>query len=112
MISAAHARDIIFMEPALLFSIVGMAAWGGLVKRTMIAQKKNKRSTFSEYLQQMVSSIFSGLLLSIMVLSRNASDDRVLIIAGLGGVFCGPILTIISKKITVFVENYTTTVKK
>ncbi|BCG09939.1 MULTISPECIES: phage holin family protein [Buttiauxella] len=112
MISAAHARDVIFIEPFIFFAIIGMAAWGGIVKRIMITQKKNSRVGIKVYLQQMVVSIFSGLILSIMVLSRNASDDRVLIVAGLGGVFSGPILTIISKKINTLIENLNPTVKK
>lgn len=112
MINAAHARDIIYIEPALLFAIIGMSAWGGLVKRTMIAQKKKIRTSGKDYLHQMVVSIFSGLILSIMVLSRDATDDRVLIIAGLGGVFSGPILAIISKKVAAFVESYNPMTKK
>ncbi|WP_459175884.1 phage holin family protein [Ewingella americana] len=107
MIGAAQARDVVSMDPEIVMAIIGMAGWGGIVRYIMLRTTKPVMADILACLLQIVVSCFSGMLLSIWVLSRNANDDKVLIIAGLGGVFAGPIITLLGKKITAFIENAT-----
>jgi|SRR5471030_1347750 len=107
MIGAAQARDVIAMDPEIVMAIIGMSAWGGIVRYIMLRKAKPVLADVWGCLLQIIVSCFSGMLLSIWVLSRNANDDKVLIIAGLGGVFAGPIITLLGKKLTGFIENAT-----
>lgn len=106
MIEATHIRDILLMDHRIVLCVIGMAAWGGIVRYIMLRQQKPILDEIRACLLQIVVSCFSGMLLSIFVLSRNANDDRLLVIAGLGGVFAGPLLTLIGKRIAGFVDNY------
>ncbi|MNE14131.1 hypothetical protein D3C80_1069920 [compost metagenome] len=107
MIGAAHARDIVTMEHGIILAIIGMSAWGGIVRYIMLRKKKAFLDEIKACLLQLIVSCFSGMILSIFVLSRNANDDRLLIIAGLGGVFAGPIITLLGKKVSIFVDSVT-----
>ncbi|QLK60735.1 hypothetical protein GE278_08150 [Enterobacteriaceae bacterium Kacie_13] len=106
MIGAAHARDIVTMEHGIVFAVIGMSAWGGIVRYIMLRQKKPFMEEIEACLMQIIVSCFSGMILSIFVLSRNANDDRLLVIAGLGGVFAGPIITLLGKKIATMIETF------
>lgn len=106
MIGAAHARDIVTMEHGIVFSVIGMSAWGGIVRYIMLRQKKPFMEEIEACLMQIIVSCFSGMILSIFVLSRNANDDRLLVIAGLGGVFAGPIITLLGKKIATMIDTF------
>ncbi|AEX51623.1 hypothetical protein Rahaq2_1751 [Rahnella aquatilis CIP 78.65 = ATCC 33071] len=106
MVGATHIRDILLMEHRIVLAVIGMAAWGGIVRYIMLRKKKPFMEEIRTCLLQIIVSCFSGMLLSIFVLSRNANDDRLLIIAGLGGVFAGPLLTLLGKKVTGFIDNY------
>lgn len=106
MIGAAHARDIVTMDNGIVFAVIGMSAWGGIVRYIMLRQKKSFIEEFEACLMQIIVSCFSGMILSIFVLSRNANDDRLLVIAGLGGVFAGPIITLLGKKIATMIETF------
>lgn len=111
MISAVNARDVILMDHDIIRAIIGMSAWGGIVRYIMLRQKKPIAEELLACLLQVVVSCFSGMLLSIFVLSRNANDDKLLIMAGLGGVFAGPIITLLGKKIASLVDTFSTSPK-
>ncbi|PBI79541.1 hypothetical protein A9993_07225 [Rahnella victoriana] len=106
MIGAAQARDIVLMEHGIVLAIVGMSAWGGFVRYIMLRTRKPFIEELKACLLQIVVSCFTGMLVSIFVLSRDASDDRLMIVAGLGGVFAGPLLTLVGKKIAGYIDNY------
>lgn len=106
MIGAAQARDIVLMEHGIVLAIVGMSAWGGLVRYIMLRESKPFIEELKACFLQIVVSCFTGMLVSIFVLSRDASNDRLMIVAGLGGVFAGPLLTLIGKKIAGYIDNY------
>lgn len=105
MIGADNVKDIACMGDDLLFSILGMAAWGGIVRFIMLRKNHALMTGFTGCFLQVIISCFIGMILSIFVLSRNASSERVLIVAGLGGVFASPIMAILGKKIAIWVES-------
>ncbi|WP_122094858.1 phage holin family protein [Rahnella sp. Larv3_ips] len=107
MIGAAHARDIVTIEHSIVLAVMGMSAWGGVVRYIMLRQKKAFMDELKACLLQVIVSCFSGMILSIFVLSHDANDDKLLVIAGLGGVFAGPIITLLGKKISAFIDTMT-----
>lgn len=111
MISAANARDVVLMDPSIIRAVIGMSAWGGIVRYIMLRQKKPFMEEIRDCLLQIIVSCFTGLILSIFVLSRNANDDKLLIMAGLGGVFAGPIMTLLGKKIASLIESFSPSTK-
>ncbi|MBF7995412.1 phage holin family protein [Rahnella laticis] len=105
MIGAANARDVVLMDPQIVRAIIGMSAWGGVVRYIMLRKKKPIMEEVLACLLQIVVSCFTGVLLSIFVLSHDANDDKLLIMAGLGGVFAGPIITLLGKKIASMIDT-------
>ncbi|MFS7246009.1 phage holin family protein [Rahnella inusitata] len=106
MIGATHARDIVLMDRDIVMAIIGMSAWGGIVRYIMLRQKKPIMEEIRACVLQVIVSCFSGMLLSIFVLAHDANDDRLLVIAGLGGVFAGPIITLLGRKFAAIIENF------
>lgn len=109
MVSVATTtfRDIINVDRAVILSIFAMAAWGGVVRFIMLKHGRIAFSDFPSILCQIVMSCFSGFILSVVVLAHNGQNDKVLMIAGLGGVFSGPIITLLGKKIAEFADKAT-----
>ncbi|MFU2317047.1 phage holin family protein [Rahnella sp. PCH160] len=111
MISAANARDVVLLNHEIIRAVIGMSAWGGIVRYIMLRQKKPIMEELLACLLQVVVSCFTGMLLSIFVLSRDANDDKLLIMAGLGGVFAGPIITLLGKKIASLIDSFAPSTK-
>lgn len=105
MMGVAQARDIISIPHGIILAIVGMSAWGGIVRYIMLRKSKPFLEELKTCLLQIVVSCFSGMLVSIFVLSRDASNDRLMIFAGLGGVFAGQIITLLGKKISKMIDT-------
>ncbi|MBU9818416.1 phage holin family protein, partial [Rahnella sp. BCC 1045] len=81
------------------------SAWGGIVRYIMLRVTYRFFQDMINCLLQIVVSCFCGMMVSIILINRNISDTRILVLAGLGGVFSGPILNILGKKIAAWVDN-------
>ncbi|EAM1648185.1 hypothetical protein EIN11_21725, partial [Salmonella enterica] len=58
-------------------------------------------------LTQIVISCFTSFLLSAIAIEKECSFNMVLLAAGLGGVFAGPILKILGQRIKKIIEGNT-----
>ncbi|MDY1038720.1 phage holin family protein [Lelliottia sp. CFBP8978] len=100
-------RDIINVDHSVVVSIFAMAAWGGVVRYIMTKHGHITLSDMPDIICQVIMSCFSGFILSVVALAHNGQNDKVLMLAGLGGVFSGPIITLLGKKINEFTEKAT-----
>lgn len=109
MVSVATTtfRDIINVDHKVILSIFGMAAWGGIVRYIMTKRGRMSFSDISLVICQVIISCFSGFILSVVALAHNGQNDKILMLAGLGGVFSGPIITLLGRKISDFTEKTT-----
>ncbi|MFP2237244.1 phage holin family protein [Pseudescherichia vulneris] len=105
MVGASQFRDVIFLDKEILAAVVGISAWGGLVRYIVLRNKVISLKDIPGVICQMIVSCFTGMLLSIFVLSRNAQDDKLLLVAGLGGLFAGPLITLLGKKLAKHIEK-------
>lgn len=99
------ANNILMMNHEIIFSILLMSAWGGVVRYIMLRVNYSFVQDIINCMMQIIVSCFCGAMLSIILINRNISDNRVLLLAGLGGVFSGPILNVLGKKLADWVEN-------
>lgn len=101
--------EVVLLEVEILFTIIAIGAWGGFVSY-LIRRDKQEGDEYSHKgimhcLTQLVISCFTSFLLSAIAIEKELSFNMVLLAAGLGGVFAGPILKILGKKIKKVLEN-------
>lgn len=103
---AEGANNILQMNHEIIFAILLMSGWGGIVRYIMLRVNRGLMQDIISCLLQIIVSCFCGAMLSIILINKNISDNRVLVFAGLGGVFSGPILNILGKKIADWVDHF------
>ncbi|MEO3990145.1 phage holin family protein [Pseudocitrobacter cyperus] len=101
--------EVALLELEILFTIVATGAWGGFVSYLIKADKKSTKNInkgIMSCLTQVVVSCFTSFLLSAVAIEKNCSFNIVLLAAGLGGVFAGPILKVFGELVKRFLEDY------
>ena len=107
MTTVTNVKDIVLLDRHVFYLIIGMAAWGGLVRFVMLKKGDFGIHDISAVARQLVMSCFCGLILSFFILAHSGHQNKILMFAGLGGVFAGPIITLIGKKMASFIEKAT-----
>ena len=114
--------EVVLLEVEIFITIIAIGAWGGfvsyLIRRDkqegddhyLIRRDKQEGDDHSHKgimhcLTQVVVSCFTSFLLSAVAIEKELSFNMVLLAAGLGGVFAGPILKILGEKIKKALEN-------
>ncbi|MDY46317.1 hypothetical protein EB962_08500 [Salmonella enterica] len=98
--------EVVLLELEILLTIIAIGAWGGFVSYLLRKDKKEYNSSHESIkycLTQIVISCFTSFLLSAIAIEKECSFNMVLLAAGLGGVFAGPILKILGQRIK---KNY------
>ncbi|ENZ8430137.1 phage protein [Klebsiella aerogenes] len=97
-----ETTEVVLLEVEILLTIISIGAWGGFVSFLL---RKNKEESSEAHqgimncLTQVVISCFTSFLLSALAIEKGFSFNMVLLAAGLGGVFAGPILKILGEKV-------------
>lgn len=100
--------EVALLELEILFTIVATGAWGGFVSYLIKVDRKNTKSIHKgvmSCLTQIVISCFTSFLLSAVAIEKGCSFNIVLLSAGLGGVFAGPILKVFGEMVKRFLED-------
>ncbi len=97
-----ETTEVVLLEVEILLTIISIGAWGGFVSFLL---RRNKEAAGEAHqgimtcLTQIVISCFTSFLLSAIAIEKGFSFNMVLLAAGLGGVFAGPILKILGEKV-------------
>ncbi|HHR1329207.1 phage holin family protein [Klebsiella aerogenes] len=97
-----ETTEVVLLEVEILLTIISIGAWGGFVSFLL---RRNKEEADEAHqgimtcLTQIVISCFTSFLLSAIAIEKGFSFNMVLLAAGLGGVFAGPILKILGEKV-------------
>ncbi|ATX86225.1 phage holin family protein [Klebsiella aerogenes] len=97
-----ETTEVVLLEVEILLTIISIGAWGGFVSFLL---RRNKEEAGESHqgimtcLTQVVISCFTSFLLSAIAIEKGFSFNMVLLAAGLGGVFAGPILKILGEKV-------------
>ncbi len=97
-----ETTEVVLLEVEILLTIISIGAWGGFVSFLL---RRNKEEAGEAHqgimtcLTQIVISCFTSFLLSSIAIEKGFSFNMVLLAAGLGGVFAGPILKILGEKV-------------
>ena len=83
-----ETTEVVLLEVEILFTIIATGAWGGFVSY-LIRRDRQEGDDHSH----------TSFLLSAVAIEKELSFNMVLLAAGLGGVFAGPILKILGEKI-------------
>lgn len=97
-----ESTKTIFIEIEVLLTIVATGAWGGFVSYLLKMENRSSKNAHKgamSCLSQIVISCFTSFLLSMVAVEKELSLNMILLFAGLGGVFAGPILKIVGLKI-------------
>ncbi|EIL1176914.1 phage holin family protein [Salmonella enterica] len=98
--------EVVLLELEILLTIIAIGAWGGFVSYLLRKDKTEYNSSHENIkycLTQIIISCFTSFLLSAIAIEKECSFNIVLLAAGLGGVFAGPILKILGQRIK---KNY------
>ncbi|ECG8588584.1 hypothetical protein FNI11_02190 [Salmonella enterica subsp. salamae] len=100
--------EVVLLELEILLTIIAIGAWGGFVSY-LLRKNKNENNSAHESIKycltQIVISCFTSFLLSAIAIEKEFSFNIVLLAAGLGGVFAGPILKIMGQRIKKILEG-------
>ncbi|EMU1128519.1 TPA: phage holin family protein [Citrobacter koseri] len=99
---------VVLLELEILLTIVTVGGWGGIVSYLLIRGKRKHADFYTSIkscLTQVVVSCFTSFLLSAIAIEKEFSFNMVLLVAGLGGVFSGPVLKFLSGKIKKLIES-------
>ncbi|HEN4998014.1 TPA: phage holin family protein [Klebsiella aerogenes] len=97
-----ETTEVVLLEVEILLTIISIGAWGGFVSFLL---RRNKEEAGESHqgimtcLTQVVISCFTSFLLSAIAIEKGFSFNMVLLAAGLGGLFAGPILKILGEKV-------------
>jgi hypothetical protein len=94
--------EVVLLEVEILLTIIAIGAWGGFVSFLLRRSKEAPgeiHQGIMTCLTQVVISCFTSFLLSALAIEKGMSFTLVLLAAGLGGVFAGPILNILGEKV-------------
>lgn len=97
-----ETTEVVLLEVEILLTIISIGAWGGFVSFLLRRNKEEAGEAHQEImtcLTQIVISCFTSFLLSAIAIEKGFSFNMVLLAAGLGGVFAGPILKILGEKV-------------
>ncbi|MFI2905534.1 phage holin family protein [Klebsiella aerogenes] len=97
-----ETTEVVLLEVEILLTIISIGAWGGFVSFLLRRNKKEAGEAHQGImtcLTQVVISCFTSFLLSAIAIEKGFSFNMVLLAAGLGGVFAGPILKILGEKV-------------
>ncbi|WP_323080357.1 phage holin family protein [Klebsiella quasipneumoniae] len=97
-----ETTEVVLLEVEILLTVIAIGAWGGFVSFLLRKNKEEATETHQgimSCLTQIVISCFTSFLLSALAIDKGLSFNMVLLAAGLGGVFAGPILKILGEKI-------------
>ncbi|MCU6173801.1 phage holin family protein [Citrobacter cronae] len=100
--------EVVLLELEVLLTVIAIGAWGGVVSFLLRKENSEKRSIFDKIkycLTQMIISCFTSFLLSALAIEKELSFNMVLLAAGLGGVFAGPILKVLGDKMKRILDN-------
>ncbi|CAH5669615.1 TPA: phage holin family protein [Klebsiella oxytoca] len=101
--------EVVLLEVEIFITIIAIGAWGGFVSYLIRRDKQegddHSHKGIMHCLTQVVVSCFTSFLLSAVAIEKELSLNMVLLAAGLGGVFAGPILKILGEKIKKALEN-------
>ncbi|VUS75284.1 phage holin family protein [Klebsiella spallanzanii] len=104
-----ETTEVVLLEVEILITIIATGAWGGFVSYLIRRDKQegddNSHKGIMHCLTQVVISCFTSFLLSAIAIEKELSFNMVLLAAGLGGVFAGPILKILGEKIKKALEE-------
>lgn len=92
-------------ESVILILVLFMGLWGGLVSLLMKLKHSKTRFWALPSLTHVIMSIFTGFILSLIAVEKSMSVNMIVLIEGLGGMFSGPILRIISDKVAKFLPG-------
>ena len=100
--------EVVLLEVEIFITIIAIGAWGGFVSYLIRRDKQegddHSHKGIMHCLTQVVVSCFTSFLLSAVAIEKELSFNM-LLAAGLGGVFAGPILKILGEKIKKALEN-------
>ena len=97
-----ETTEVVLLEVEILLTIISIGAWGGFVSFLLRRNKEEDGESHQGImtcLTQVVISCFTSFLLSAIAIEKGFSFNMVLLAAGLGGVFAGPILKILGEKV-------------
>ncbi|EAU5526327.1 hypothetical protein EFX20_05510 [Salmonella enterica] len=100
--------EVVLLELEILLTIIAISAWGGFVSYLLRKDKTEYNSSHENIkycLTQIIISCFTSFLLSAIAIEKECSFNIVLLAAGLGGVFAGPILKILGQRIKKIIEG-------
>ncbi|WP_137764345.1 phage holin family protein [Nissabacter sp. SGAir0207] len=100
-------ENFAFMEFELFLTIIVMATWGGVIRILLQPGKLPKKNRISNCIMQVCISCFTGFILSVLGIERGLSPHMVIMVAGLGGVFSGTLLTALGERISSIVQGRT-----
>lgn len=99
---------VILLDLDVLITIITVGAWGGIVSY-LLRKSRRKYTKFNTRLKycltQIIISCFTSFLLSIVAIEKAFSFNMVLLVAGLGGVFSGPVLRFFNDWIKKYFDN-------
>lgn len=103
-----ETSEVVLLEMEILTTVIATGAWGGFVSFLLKSGKKKPESfhkAVMSCLNQVVISCFTSFLLSAVAVEKGFSFNMVLLSAGVGGIFAGPILKFIGEKIKKTMED-------
>lgn len=106
-----ETSEVVLLEMEILLTVVATGAWGGFVSYLIKAGKRKNETVqkgIMSCLTQIVVSCFTSFLLSAIAVEKGFSFNMVLLSAGVGGVFAGPILKFLGEKLRKTMEDNST----
>ncbi|UGS42158.1 phage holin family protein [Pseudocitrobacter corydidari] len=104
-----ETSKVVLLEVEVFFTLVATGAWGGLVNYIIRKKTRTAKSAaegIASCLKQMVVSCFTSFLLSAVAIEKGCSFNFVLLSAGLGGFFAGPILKLFGGLVKRFFKDF------